>query len=610
MYKDIVELFHSFHRVENNVICHMITSFFGFVGFFGICKFFSLDKFINMTMILYTLSLKEELDNTVMCSTVSFFICSLFVSQYLRFKMNINKCVSLIIISYILQDISHIYFKEETYQKNTWGDLDNFDLDNFDLYLFTKLFYEHVYYLIPLCIECLSEKWKYTIISCPLIIIIYGNYKLSPMSSGTPFGVVRDKVVKGKITCKDEHVHIENIIKYVKKQDISSNNTYHWWTNDLIEIKKEIDSLLLEPIKAFKTIFSDDYEIEPVYEMNELYISVASNRKGTSDNVFVTPHIDGPWILFPFCSVYRGIIALTENKQITTHHQMLRKKTTAKTGDYLIWDFNRESHYVSANDCQNDFPRTIIKTHYIVYPKQLKLLGRICRFLTAKYDHLFRRLFLFTINPDSILNKLFTMIGVILTTVLYNSVEVYFGYNNILYCLYLYFLSHIHNNYGIFLYGTSFVHYIRYISTYFDRRQVHYGIFQRDVLFFKTLSIGQLFIMTLYDSPFINYKGYACVFIGYTVSILATHVLGKDKTYFGLELGIIEGNNERVSSFPYGYIPHPMITGQILSLLGFYTFQTISSNYYLIPIHIILYCIHLFQEIYDIFGYLPEKTIH
>ena len=41
----------------------------------------------------------------------------------------------------------------------------------------------------------------------------------------------------------------------------------------------------------------------------ELYIS-GPNRAGTSDQVFFTEHIDGPYILFPFASVFRCIVGL------------------------------------------------------------------------------------------------------------------------------------------------------------------------------------------------------------------------------------------------------------------------------------------------------------
>ena len=40
-----------------------------------------------------------------------------------------------------------------------------------------------------------------------------------------------------------------------------------------------------------------------------------------------------------------------------------------------------------------------------------------------------------------------------------------------------------------------------------------------------------------------------------------------DQTYFGVELGAMKPNF--VSGFPYNCVPHPMIVGSMIGLLGF-----------------------------------------
>ncbi len=47
-------------------------------------------------------------------------------------------------------------------------------------------------------------------------------------------------------------------------------------------------------------------------------------------------------------------------------------------------------------------------------------------------------------------------------------------------------------DYRIFLAGTSFVHYLRYINTYYHRVGCAYNIFKRDVLIYKTLAVSQV----------------------------------------------------------------------------------------------------------------------
>jgi hypothetical protein len=79
----------------------------------------------------------------------------------------------------------------------------------------------------------------------------------------------------------------------------------------------------------------------------------------------------------------------------------------------------------------------------------------------------------------------------------------------------------------------------------------------------------------------------------------STRALGKHYTYFGIELGLVE--YKKINKFPYGIIPHPMITGQLFALSSIILLVPFLSNEFIIlSIHIILYIIHMFQEIYDI----------
>eukprot|EP00467_Chlorarachnion_reptans_P026168 CAMPEP_0114493386 /NCGR_PEP_ID=MMETSP0109-20121206/4080_1 /TAXON_ID=29199 /ORGANISM="Chlorarachnion reptans, Strain CCCM449" /LENGTH=100 /DNA_ID=CAMNT_0001670331 /DNA_START=297 /DNA_END=596 /DNA_ORIENTATION=+ len=94
--------------------------------------------------------------------------------------------------------------------------------------------------------------------------------------------------------------------------------------------------------------------------------------------------------------------------------------------------------------------------------------------------------------------------------------------------------------------------------------------------------------------------------IGYTTSAMATAALGMERTYFGIELGLCKF--EYTSAWPYGPglggllpgIPHPMIVGQVFAMLALYSVDAFRTDYpFLIPGHIVLYLLHMFQEIFD-----------
>ena len=92
----------------------------------------------------------------------------------------------------------------------------------------------------------------------------------------------------------------------------------------------------------------------------------------------------------------------------------------------------------------------------------------------------------------------------------------------------------------------------------------------------------------------------AMLVVGYGLSTAATVALEKDQTYFGVELGVMKPNF--VVLFPHGYVPHPMITGSIVGLLGFHKMATFRAALCTVPVHICMYMIHMIQEqVFDIY---------
>jgi len=332
--------------------------------------------------------------------------------------------------------------------------------------------------------------------------------------------------------------------------------------------------------------------------------------------VFFTEHIDGPFILWPFASVYRCIVGLDGNTEISTIFPNKPTSKTAQTGDILAFDFNREPHLISADGSKrNKDHRIVLKLHYVVYPRGLAIFGHALEWFNTRYNELFRALFLYTLTPkEGGFSGLVGEYAVNGGTVLYNSVEKFCGYNNLLYCAALGVASNALGDYRLFLIGTSYTHYCRYISTYYVRSDVNYGLFKRDVLFFKGVMLLQMCRLVML--PYVdgradivsdfNAVGFAMIVCGYAVSMAATAALGVDGTYFGIELGIVEADYGFVKSFPYNCIPHPMILSQVCALVGMHTFEWVGGGWnfagewwWVVPVHVALYFTHMAQEHFD-----------
>lgn len=179
-------------------------------------------------------------------------------------------------------------------------------------------------------------------------------------------------------------------------------------------------------------------------------------------------------------------------------------------------------------------------------------------------------------------------------------------YSNIYYITSLFIISYL-TDYKIFLIGTSYIHYIQYIYVYYYRGIINYNKFKRDVIFYKYLSMIQLYLLyiltfTSFSCVYNNLLSIIIIISGNILSCYSAYLLGIDGCYFGIELGYISKNKNYISKFPYGYIPHPMILSQCIALYFMNNNLLFYNNWpFLIYFHILFYLIHMIQEQFDIY---------
>ena len=165
-------------------------------------------------------------------------------------------------------------------------------------------------------------------------------------------------------------------------------------------------------------------------------------------------------------------------------------------------------------------------------------------------------------------------------------------------------LTHTHT-WQVFLIGTSFVHYCRYIATYYYRHNVAYGNFKRDAVIYKSVALAQLlglYLLSIKSLAAVPLVEWCMVLGGWGLSTYTAHQLGVDGTYFGIELGFVKAQKNYVQKFPYGVIPHPMILSQCIAMLGLYRNAAFRAAWpYLVPAHICFYVAHMLQEEFDIY---------
>lgn len=249
----------------------------------------------------------------------------------------------------------------------------------------------------------------------------------------------------------------------------SKATSSHWWFKDLdVPVREAFERCAksTQITKMFRSLFSErHYCFDVVEGMNEVYVSGPSREEETfnSDQIFYSKHVDGPWGMIPFVSVFRCIVGMDRNLAISTHFPMNPLSKNATEGEVIAFDFNREIHYITKDESkekESDEFRVVLKLHYCMYPRILAPLGWFMHALNVAYNKTFRALFLKTINPTTFYEH-FLAWNVIINTSFFNNVETFIGQRNVVYLILAASVAYRVENYHIFLVMTSFVHYMR-----------------------------------------------------------------------------------------------------------------------------------------------------
>jgi len=113
------------------------------------------------------------------------------------------------------------------------------------------------------------------------------------------------------------------------------------------------------------------------------------------------------------------------------------------------------------------------------------------------------------------------------------------------------------------VYPLSFWHYYLYWLAY-RYGTVSLGIFKRDAIVMKSVALAALGYA--YLSVPADFVSLAVVGAGFLLNIVAARALGSDRTYYGHEVAGLP--QLRVTAFPYSWISHPMLVGNVMAYAG------------------------------------------
>lgn len=565
-YVDLRDDFRAHHQHPLNIALHMISTPLGLIMAVRLGAFFD-PQVTAGVLAVYTFTLMFFLPFASWLRTA--LLLALISWAGLSLKLEPLAAAALLVAAYFGQDLAHAIAGESTFESSyrrtsTW----------------MRRFAEHTYFLLPLCAD---TAWSGG---------LFGAFFESCMP--------KSGLLTTKLSSSEERSDLRSLREWVLAQKPPEDTTTHWWAEKLDPaVRGAFERIAASP--AIEAMFRARhgrgvFAIEPVRGMNEVYVASLS-RKNNSDAVFYTPHIDGPFMIYPAATVYRCIVAVNENAEIKTIFPMTPSAATWTTGDVGAFDFNREPHYIERiPGAHNPELRITLKLHYCVYPRVFRPYGKLLGWLNTRYDVAARRAFLESLRPATFFERALAF-AILLCTRSYAFLGKRIGGNNLLYLGTLAALDFTLDA-PIFLYGTSFVHYLLYFGTYYTREGVSFHTFRRDAVLYKGLAIAQLALLYARNYHF-DPSSLSLIAAGLGLSGLAAFRLGAVRTYFGAELGL--ATREKITAFPYGFLPHPMILGNIIALCGLMKLENFrEAAPYLAPLHILFYVLHMLQEHFDV----------
>mmetsp|Transcript_11528 Transcript_11528/g.30008 ORF Transcript_11528/g.30008 Transcript_11528/m.30008 type:complete len:583 (+) Transcript_11528:60-1808(+) len=560
--------FRKFHRGTLNVLLHAGLTPAGLLGGLGLVANAASAEVAAAVAAVYAASLAFVLPiGLLVSSAVATAALAILTAQL---ALGWTASAALIAVSYFGQDLAHWLTGEATYQ-SSYQKADDF----------WALLMQHTYYLLPLVLDVLhaTRVWS------GLLLWF------------TP----RNDVLFTKLSAPDVAASITRLREWVVAQKPSESCTTHWWALELPSEQKAAFETIAESAEMkgmFHNRFdASQYAVESLPGMNEVYVASIVHNKN-SDTVFFMDHVDGPYMLYPFCYVYRTLVAITTNTQISTVFPMQPFRVAISDGEVIGLDFHREVHRIESDPNRPNAERRITcKMHYVVYPKCLGPVGRYLGHLTTKYNQGFRYLFVNTISAANAFWAFMTKM-VLLGTEMTFRMEQLAGLNNIVFFLGLGAISALAGG-RFFLASTSFLHHVKAIATFYHRNKASLGKFMRDSIVFKLVAFLQLGYHYSRHVHATDTVSIALVCGGLALSALALARLGPTRAYFGAEMGACQPT--RVGGFPYGVLPHPMAFGALLTFAGAQMVPGLRAEIpWLVPTHAALTVAHLAQEVLDI----------
>ena len=139
----------------------------------------------------------------------------------------------------------------------------------------------------------------------PLVLVAAFRCEGSILS----FLIPRNMLFSTKLDTREFAEQLECIRKFAESERLSEITTTHHWQEQLRgDERGAFDALASADaiLSMLRRFYGDRYAIDILSGMNEIYVSAPATAI-SSDRVFYTPHVDGPFRWFPEHDVFQDV---------------------------------------------------------------------------------------------------------------------------------------------------------------------------------------------------------------------------------------------------------------------------------------------------------------
>ena len=337
----------------------------------------------------------------------------------------------------------------------------------------------------------------------------------------------------------------------------------------IYEIKENIRNYL----KVNHSIYENNRILESIEEMDELYYAKPDHNEG-SDNVFVTPHIDGFFGWIPFMRLWRCIFCIKNPSNTMTYFPFQEtNQYILQNGDFVCHDYNRDLHWISSSFSSKE-TRIVYKLHFYDYAFFMKPFATIFKNININYNNFARNTFLQSILPYETNYSYYLSCIVNGITSFSGYVEYYSGFTNICVALLIF--------YGLKKNRYMFHCTIEYIASFLCISQyllgiITYQVFWRDILFYKSLSL-------------VSTNKRASFFHSYIIYLFIAYCVYPQSNQDKIDYYSVLNDFKHFHQNPYNNFIHIVTTSlSFVGMFGIIQRQDIGLPYYIGGVYWIMY---------------------